>query len=217
MFIWTGFPLEYSLETATFQTRLLLYMTTPIKGFFGSYRFLSNFATVKIRFSGMLFPSVEHAYVAAKTLAPKKQRYVAYIEFPGEAKQYGKRLQLRPDWDVVKFEFMRDFLIQKFVQEPYQTKLLNTNDAYIEETNYWDDHVWGVCDGVGENHLGKLLMKVRKGLQDEHRAGQEQTQQTSPRQADLYQATSEISEAYSQQPSKRPARLSQDVVRNLWE
>lgn len=147
---------------------------TNIKGFFGPHRFLSNFATVKIRFNGLLFPSVEHAYVAAKTLDPQKQRFIAHIEFPGEAKQYGKRLELRPDWDITKFDFMRDFLIQKFVQEPYQTKLLNTGDAYIEETNYWDDHVWGVCNGVGENHLGKLLMTVRKGLQDERRAGQEQ-------------------------------------------
>jgi ribA/ribD-fused uncharacterized protein len=151
-----------------------------IKGFFGPYRFLSNFATVKIRFNGLLFPTVEHAYVAAKSEDPKVQRFVAHIEFPGEAKQYGKRIKLRADWETVKFDFMRDFLIQKFIQEPYQTKLLATGDAYIEETNYWDDQVWGVCNGVGDNNLGKLLMKIRRGLQDEHRAGQDQAQQAYP-------------------------------------
>ncbi len=188
-----------------------------IKGFFGPYRFLSNFATVKIRFAGLLFPTVQHAYVAAKSLDPQQHRYVAHIEFPGEAKQYGKRIELRPDWDTVKFKFMQEFLIQKFTQEPYRTKLLNTDDAYIEETNYWGDRVWGVCDGVGENHLGKLLMKVRKGLQDEQRIGQDSAQQTYPQQADLYEAPSEISEADFQRPTKRATRLSQDVIRNLWE
>lgn len=169
---------------------------TAIKGFFGAYRYLSNFAVAKIRFNGILFPSVEHAYVAAKTTDPKKQRFVAHIEFPGEAKQYGKRLVLRPDWDTVKFEFMREFLIQKFIQEPYQTKLLNTGDAYIEETNYWDDQVWGVCNGVGENNLGKLLMKIRKGLQDEHRAGQEQAQPQDSTKAESRGSSDETSETY---------------------
>lgn len=135
-----------------------------IAGFFGPNRFLSNFVPVKIRFAGLLYPTVEHAYVAAKTLDPQKQRFITHIEFPGEAKQYGKRLVLRPDWDTVKFDIMREFLIQKFTQEPYQSKLLATGNAYLEETNSWGDTIWGVCNGVGENNLGKLLMKIRQGL-----------------------------------------------------
>lgn len=189
---------------------------TQISGFFGRYRFLSNFATVKIQYAGLLFPTVEHAYVAAKSLDPKKHRYIAAIEFPGEAKQYGKRLELRPNWDVVKFDFMRDFLIQKFIQEPYQTKLLNTGDAHLEETNYWDDTVWGVCNGVGENNLGKLLMRVRKGLQDEHRAGQSQAQQAYPQQTDPYSPTIDTVEADFQRNSKRATRLPQEIIRDLW-
>jgi N-glycosidase YbiA len=187
-----------------------------VKGFFGQYRFLSNFATVKIRYAGLLFPTVEHAYVAAKTLDPQKHRYVAAIEFPGEAKQYGKRIELRPNWDVIKFYFMRDFLIQKFIQEPYQTKLLNTGNAHLEETNYWGDTVWGVCNGVGENNLGKLLMRVRKGLQDEHRAGQSQAQQAYPRQTDSYPSPVDTIETDFQRSSKTTSRLPQEIIRDLW-
>lgn len=187
-----------------------------VKGFFGKYRFLSNFATVKIRYAGLLFSTVEHAYVAAKTLDPQKHRYIATIEFPGEAKQYGKRLQLRPDWDVVKFQFMQDFLIQKFIQEPYQTKLLNTDDMHLEETNYWGDTVWGVCNGVGENNLGKLLMRVRKGLQNEYRAGQGQAQQAYPQQTDLYTSSVDAVETNVQGSTKRTTRLPQEIIRDLW-
>uniref|UniRef100_UPI00345E83CD NADAR domain-containing protein n=1 Tax=uncultured Duncaniella sp. TaxID=2768039 RepID=UPI00345E83CD len=45
-------------------------------------------------------------------------------------------------------------------------KLIATGDAELVEGNYWHDTVWGVCDGVGENHLGKILMRVREELKN---------------------------------------------------
>jgi predicted NAD-dependent protein-ADP-ribosyltransferase YbiA (DUF1768 family) len=39
--------------------------------------------------------------------------------------------------------------------------LIETGDKYLEETNHWKDKIWGVCDGVGKNWLGKILMDVR--------------------------------------------------------
>lgn len=80
-------------------------------------------------------------------------------------KKIGRNLPLRPDWETVKFDVMEDLLIQKFSQEPFMTQLLETGDAHLEETNHWSDVVWGVCNGVGENNLGKLLMKIRSELQ----------------------------------------------------
>ena len=43
-------------------------------------------------------------------------------------------------------------------------KLLNTGDAELVEGNHWGDRYWGVCDGEGQNKLGKLLMQVRGEL-----------------------------------------------------
>ena len=34
-------------------------------------------------------------------------------------------------------------------------------EGEIVEENTWGDTFWGVCKGVGENHLGKLLMEIR--------------------------------------------------------
>ena len=59
---------------------------------------------------------------------------------------------------------MFQLLLQKFDVAKYRTLLLNTNNDYIEETNWWGDKYWGVCHktGEGQNILGQLLMNVRK-------------------------------------------------------
>lgn len=45
-----------------------------------------------------------------------------------------------------------------------RTKLLSTGDLEIIEGNHWGDTFWGVCNGTGENHLGRILMQVREDL-----------------------------------------------------
>ena len=43
--------------------------------------------------------------------------------------------------------------------------LLATGEEYLVEGNTWGDKYWGVCGGIGLNHLGKLLMQVRDELE----------------------------------------------------
>ncbi len=52
-------------------------------------------------------------------------------------------------------------LRQKFSHPGLLALLLATGDMELVEDNDWDDTYWGVCNGVGENNLGKLLMKIR--------------------------------------------------------
>ncbi len=57
----------------------------------------------------------------------------------------------------------------KFTQNPdLLSKLLATGDAELIEGNTWGDRVWGVdlYRGAGENHLGKILMRIRDELRD---------------------------------------------------
>jgi len=137
-----------------------------IMGFFKEYEYLSNFYPASVEMDGDVYPSVEHAYQAAKTFDLSLRRFIKQQDTPGKAKRAGGKITLIPDWDIIKLEVMHDLLIQKFAQEPFRTKLINTGDAYLEETNWWKDKFWGVCNGIGENHLGKLLMKIRKDLQE---------------------------------------------------
>jgi hypothetical protein len=134
-----------------------------ISGFRDQYRYLSNFWPVQIRYEGELYESVEAAYQAAKTLSPIEREWIRRAETPGRAKRLGKKVTLRPDWDQIKLQIMEDLVQQKFSKHGLQELLVATGDAELVEENTHGDIYWGVCGGKGENHLGKILMKVRQG------------------------------------------------------
>ena len=74
---------------------------------------------------------------------------------------------MRKDWEQVKDRIMEEIVRAKFSQnEELKEQLLATGDAQLVEGNRWNDRYWGVDirSGVGENHLGKILMKVRSEL-----------------------------------------------------
>ncbi len=132
--------------------------------FRGEFGFLSNFAAAKVTLDGMEYPTVEHAYMAAKTLNPLERLMIQRCASPVDAKRAGRKVKLRADWDKVKLAVMENLLRQKFSIPSYQMKLKSTGDLHLQEDNTWGDRFWGVCNGVGQNHLGKLLMKIRSEL-----------------------------------------------------
>lgn len=133
-----------------------------IDSFQGEYRWLSNFWPCDIEFDGVVYPSVEHAYVASKTTDELLRKQVLLCKTAGEAKQLGRSFEIRKDWDKAKLSFMRYFLHQKFTKNPeLRSKLASTKGMTIVEGNTWGDTFWGVCNGKGQNHLGKILMDIR--------------------------------------------------------
>lgn len=125
--------------------------------------FLSNFFRSEVSYGGLVYPSVEHAYQAAKTLDPEQQKHIREAHSPGEAKRRGRDATLRGDWDSVKDEVMMALVWAKFQDEPLRGRLLATGEALLIEGNNWGDRYWGV-DGHGLNKLGLTLMAVRAGL-----------------------------------------------------
>ena len=83
---------------------------------------------------------------------------------PGQAKRAGSKVQLRPEWDKIRLGIMRELLQLKFSTPELRKALVWTDPAHLEETNTWGDTFWGVCDGEGENHLGRILMELRDDL-----------------------------------------------------
>jgi ribA/ribD-fused uncharacterized protein len=132
-----------------------------VKAFSGNLGFLSNFARVDIILDDMWFPTVEHAYQAAKTDDMEARRRIQKLEKPGQAKREGRKVRMREDWTGLRIGVMRGLLQQKFEQPRFREKLLATNGMWLVEENDWGDTFWGVCDGVGENWLGTLLMEIR--------------------------------------------------------
>ncbi len=137
---------------------------TDIKGFFGDYRFLSNFYESPLRVNGVTYLTVEHFFQASKASNKEDHDYVNSAATPGIAKHRGRRITLREDWERVKLRVMRLGLRAKFEQNPeLKQKLLDTGGAYLEEANSWGDSYWGKCGGRGHNHLGEMLMELRDG------------------------------------------------------
>lgn len=141
-----------------------------INSFSNRYNFLSNFYPVGIVFEGIRYPSVEHAYQAAKTLSEVDRITISHARYAGQAKSIGRRVKLRENWDEIRLDVMLTLLREKFKSPKLATRLLLTKDEELVEENYWNDTFWGVCKGVGENHLGKLLMQVREELKNEPKA-----------------------------------------------
>lgn len=139
---------------------------TTIGEFQDDYRWLSNFWLVPIVVDGVAFPSVEHAYQAAKfdDNPWAKKMFADRNMRPGEAKTLAKKFKPTPDWPQKKLAVMERLLRIKFSNQELAQMLIDTGEAILVEGNNWRDTFWGVYKGVGANHLGELLMKIRKEL-----------------------------------------------------
>lgn len=137
-----------------------------IASFDGEYRFLSNFWMAPVEYEGIVYPSSEHAYQAAKTLNKDLRSAFAEINSPSAVKKLGQTITLRPDWEDVKINVMRDIVIAKFEQNPeLMEKLMATKGRELIEGNTWGDTFWGECPlGKGRNELGKILMSIRDDI-----------------------------------------------------
>lgn len=140
-----------------------------ITRFRGPYGFLSNMYSAPVVLDGLTYPSVEHAYQAAKTLDDAERKIIRENPDPVFAKKMGYKVKKRPDWEKVRLEVMKELLQQKFQDPLLAQKLLDTNPEYIKEGNTWHDNFWGSCScpkcqDKGANHLGKLLMEIRDSL-----------------------------------------------------
>lgn len=131
-----------------------------IDSFSGKYAFLSNFYPAQIRYGG-IYPTAEHAYQAIKTTSLKERFEIAQLATPYQAKRAGKKVTLRADWEDVKLQVMEEILVIKFFNEELAEQLIATGVQMLIEGNNWGDTFWGVCNGKGQNNLGRLLICIR--------------------------------------------------------
>ena len=133
-----------------------------IIGFFGDYRYLSNYHKCPIFYQGRIYSSTEAAYHSAKTHNVEDKNRLTKMD-PKESKAFGRTITLRPDWDDIKLQVMLDVNHYKFHQGTELGKWLHySNNKHLEEANWWKDMYWGTYNGKGENMLGKVLMEIRE-------------------------------------------------------
>ena len=174
------------METAVMKYKIDELPSDAITSFRGEFFFLSNyFMPSPVEMYGITFPSVEHAFAAAK-LDPnggvhdrdtvmRKMMEIAACPKPNDAKRMGRARFLagnpfmRPDWDAIKHKLVATLVTRKFEDHPVlRDKLLATGDRLLIEGNDWGDKIWGAIekDGflIGQNMLGRILMELRTQL-----------------------------------------------------
>lgn len=141
-----------------------------IDNFTGEHSFLSNFYQSPFMADGLLWPSVEHYFNAAKTQNQEQASWVRAAPTAREAKARGRKVTLRDDWDKRwRYVEMMIALQNKFAEADLRGRLESTGSNVLVEGNTWHDNVWGVCrctrcGGKGKNMLGIFLMLVRDAL-----------------------------------------------------
>lgn len=134
------------------------------------YSFLSNFYDSPFVHEGITYPTNEHFFQAMKTLDQEERKKIAAAATPGQSKRLGRHVELRPDWEAIKLDVMKEGLALKFADPKLREKLLATGDEILVEGNWWHDNTWGschcpLCDKIpGKNLLGKALMELRSDL-----------------------------------------------------
>lgn len=147
-----------------------------INKFTGDWDFLSNFHSWQTNYEGIMYPTAEHAFQAAKTLDTDTQVWIYQAKTASIAKQRGRSVSLRPNWESRKVSIMTTVVRNKFLwNKERKFLLLATAMEELVEGNYWHDQYWGNCVCVkrkacmspGSNMLGLILMKVRREVQSE--------------------------------------------------
>lgn len=150
----------------------------PIAHFVGPFSYLSNFYVAPFKYNGITYQTVEHYFQAQKVWLPDENhslefRRIVQARDAKTAKRLGRTVTLRPGWDALRLEVMRNGLHHKFNQNPkLAARLMMTGNKPLIEGNNWGDMYWGAkCREYngehrheGRNWLGWLLMAERAHL-----------------------------------------------------
>lgn len=139
-----------------------------INDFRGENEFLSNFYPSILIVDDELYPTLEHAFQAAKTDDLNLKSQIRNAPTAREAKKLGRSVVLIPDWDLKRLDIMASLVKQKFTEHlDLKIRLLLTGEKELIEGNTWKDRFWGQDQhGVGENHLGKILVTCRTQIKN---------------------------------------------------
>ena len=139
---------------------------------------LSNFSSFSLKWKEIKFDTLEAAYHWEKfvpdgfmgSVCVSVRQNIIEARSAHDAFQLAQVCKglVRPDWNNVKVDIMRQLLWEKVRQHKYvKQKLLETGDRLLVE-NSWRDTYWGEGPNKdGKNMLGVLWMEIRESLREE--------------------------------------------------
>lgn len=140
---------------------------TRIDAFEGIYECFALDIACQVLYNGVMHYSAKHALLAAQY-----PDATDHLQAPGSA-EVSAALKLvegeaeAKTWPQIRLKAMEKILRDKFQRcEEYRKKLKDTGDRDLVWENE-EDTFWGATKGRGQNHLGRILMDVRKSIHEE--------------------------------------------------
>lgn len=128
----------------------------------------TNFYQKPITIDGRTWPTTEHYYQAMKFMDRAIQETIRKMPTSGDAFKYAQANAhlVRRDWQSVSLNIMVTAVAAKFMQnQGLKNTLLNTKRAILVEDAQGKDAFYGAgADYKGQNHLGRILMHLRKHI-----------------------------------------------------
>jgi predicted NAD-dependent protein-ADP-ribosyltransferase YbiA (DUF1768 family) len=125
-----------------------------IRKFTSGHSFLSMDFPCQIDYRGDLYPTLQHAFLAAMATNSLDKQYVRRNSSPVEALKRSRKITRRADWEAVEGSILYSLTKIKFAPGgKLAQKLLATGDVELIEYKV----------SITE-HLGPVLMKVRGEL-----------------------------------------------------
>lgn len=134
----------------------------------GQWGWMSNFSNHPITVDDKRFATTEHYYQAMKATNDEDFEKVRTAKTPKEAKDIANKIALRPDWEEVKYDIIKEALRLKIQSYDFMRHMLieSGDKELVEDSPY--DYIWGLGkDGTGQNLLGKAWMEIRTEVQSE--------------------------------------------------
>jgi len=141
---------------------------------------LSNFSSFTLQWKGLRFDTSEATYHWEKFLTYESasiseleviRKKISLAPSAHEAFQLSRKYKelVRPDWDNVKIDIMKEILWAKVKQHEYvRQKLVSSGNRQLIEDS-WRDDFWGWGPNKdGKNILGELWMMIRGELDNQN-------------------------------------------------
>lgn len=130
------------------------------------YEFTNFYFGKPITIDSLKWKTTEHYFQAQKFVGTPYIELIRNMSRPREAFDFSRNPSVsewkRKDWQEVKQQVMYKALLAKFSQSQELRRMLAaTGDRELVERSPYDRYWGDGGNGSGENHLGRLLMKVR--------------------------------------------------------
>jgi len=132
-----------------------------INGFNEKYAFLSMYYPSQLTYDNITYNCLATAFlgnlvtdITQKKMIAKSapSRATIMVVNSDEKKNLSEEKQLELMYELCKI---------KFSDESLKKELLNTNNEELVNFTTWNNTFWGITNGEGKNHLGKILMRIR--------------------------------------------------------